>query len=473
MKLLPSFFLFSLGLATSFNGMTQSTELSKAEPADHVDFLDDQQAIDEFFRLALTESNVYQWLGDMCLNIGPRLSGSPQADQAVEFSYDLMVKLGLDARKQSLMVPVWQRGEAEQAFYKTSSGVSGEINVLALGGSVATEGDGLFAPIIEVASWEELEALGKEQIEGKIVFFNEKMDAENLYTFHSYGHCVRHRWGGAVEAAKYGAAGALVRSLNLRIDDFPHTGSMKYDEGIDSIPAAAVSTQDAETLSRLLAESQEVKVMMRQSCQTLPDKESFNVIGEIKGSEHPDRVIVVGGHLDSWDVGHGAHDDGAGVMQSLGVLELLNKIGYAPKNTVRVVFFMNEENGLRGAKKYGEWAETSGETHIAAIESDRGGFTPRGFHVDGSEAQLEKMLSWEKVLDKFGIHQVEEGGSGADIGPLKTDDNVLIGFVPDSQRYFDHHHSANDTFDQVNKRELELGTASIAALVYLIDKYGL
>lgn len=443
------------------------------EPPDHVDFLDDQQVLDEFYRLALTESKVYNWLGDMCMNIGPRLSGSPQAEAAVDFSVHLMDSMGLVTTNQPVMVPVWQRGEEEIAFYKAASGRSEQINVLALGGSIGTEKEGLFAPIIEVETWDDLERLGKDQIEGKIVFFNERMDPENLYTFHSYGHCVQHRWGGAVEAAKYGAVGALVRSLSLRIDDYPHTGSMKYDEGIPQIPAAAVSTRDAEKLSSLLGAGEEVKVMMRQQCKTLPDAESHNVLGEIKGSEHPEKVILIGGHLDSWDVGHGAHDDGAGVMQSLGVLELLKLIGYEPKNTIRAVFFMNEENGLRGAKRYAQWAEEGGEEHIAAIESDRGGFTPRGFHVDGSEDALEQMLQWEKILDKYGIHQVEEGGTGADIGPLKTDENVLIGFVPDSQRYFDHHHSAHDTFDTVNERELELGTASMAALVYLIDKYGL
>ncbi|MEX2596745.1 MAG: M20/M25/M40 family metallo-hydrolase [Salibacteraceae bacterium] len=433
----------------------------------------DQEVIDELFRLVLTESDVYQWLGDLCLKIGHRLSGSPQADEAVEFSYRLMDSLDLNPVKQPLMVPVWQRGEKEIGFFKTKSGESAEINVLALGGSVATSEDGLYAPIVEVETWKDLESLGRENIEGKIVFFNEKMDPENIYTFHSYGHCVMHRWAGAVEAAKYGAVGALVRSLNFRIDAFPHTGSMKYEEGIDSIPAAAISTADAEKLSDYLSRGEEVSVLLRQQCKTLDDKESYNVVGEIKGSESPDKVILVGGHLDSWDVGHGAHDDGAGVMQSLAVLELFKKVGYQPKHTIRVVFFMNEENGLRGAKKYAELAEQNDVEHIAAIESDRGGFTPRGFHVEGDEAQLETITSWEAVLEKFGIHQVEEGGSGADIGLLKTDRNVLIGFVPDSQRYFDHHHSANDTFDTVNKRELELGAASIAALVYLIDKHGI
>lgn len=433
----------------------------------------DSLEIAELFRLALTEGHSYEWLGEMCTNIGHRLSGSPQAEEAVEYSHDLMENLGLNPWKQPVMVPVWKRGEKELAYFTSKQGNKGELSILALGGSISTGNDGIYAPIVEVTTWEDLEKLGEDGVKGKIVFFNEKMNPENLYTFHSYGHCVMHRWGGAVEAAKYGAVGVIVRSLNMRIDDFPHTGSMKYEDEIEKIPAAAVSTADAESLSDMLSRGEEVSVMMRLMCETLDDKESYNVIGEIKGSENPENVILVGGHLDSWDVGDGAHDDGAGVMQSLGVLELLQKLNYKPKNTIRVVFFMNEENGLKGAKAYSEYAESVSEVHIAAIESDRGGFTPRGFHVEGSKSQLNKIASWESILDKYGIHQVEEGGAGADIGPLKTDDNVLIGFVPDSQRYFDHHHSANDTFDTVNKRELELGTASIASLVYLIDKYGL
>ena len=437
-----------------------------------IDFLDDQKVIDEIYRLSLTKSKVYNWLGDMCLDIGPRLSGSAQADSAVEFSYRLMDSIGLNPTKQPCMVPHWERGQ-EMAYFTTSEGGKGELNICALGGSISTEGDGLYTEIVEVETWEDLEALGREQVEGKIVFFNEPMNPENTYTFHSYGHCVQHRWGGAVEAAKYGAVGALVRSLSLRIDDFPHTGSMKYDEGIPQIPAAAVSTRGAEQLSQKLKDGEQVKVFLQQACQNLPDKQSYNVIGEIKGKKNPENIILVGGHLDSWDKGHGAHDDGAGVMQSLGVLELFKILDYEPNNTIRVVFFMNEENGLRGAKKYAQITEEKGWNHIAAIESDRGGFTPRGFHVEGNSKAVDKIIKWKPLLEKYGIHQLEEGGSGADIGPLQTDDNVLIGFVPDSQRYFDYHHSAADTFDAVNKRELELGMGSISALVYLIDKYGL
>ncbi len=473
MKRTQPFVFAILGSVLIFSHAIGQDDAKRSFGSVNEQFASDSLEIAEIFRLALTESNVYPWLGDMCRNIGHRLSGSLQADEAVEYSFDLMNDLGLNPWKQSLMVPVWKRGAKELSYYVSEDGQKDELSILALGGSIATGDDGLVADVVEVKTWDELKQLGEEGVKGKIVFFNEEMNPENLYTFHSYGHCVMHRWGGAVEAAKYGAVGVLVRSLNLRIDDFPHTGSMKYEDGITKIPAAAVSTQDAETLSKLLSVGNDVKVMMLMMCKTLDDKESFNVIGEIKGTEHPEKAILVGGHLDSWDVGDGAHDDGAGVMQSLGVLELLQKINYQPKHTVRVVFFMNEENGLRGATAYSEYAQSGKEEHIAAIESDRGGFTPRGFHVEGNQSQIQKIQSWKELLDEYGIHQVEEGGAGADVGPLKTENNVLIGFVPDSQRYFDHHHSANDTFDTVNKRELELGTASIAALVYLIDKYGL
>lgn len=463
MKFFIPFFIVAFGLFQTLN----------AQEVEKVELPKDQQFIAELFNKSLTDCSAYPWLESLCKDIGHRLSGSPQAAEAVEYSYKIMSELGLDVTKQPVMVPHWERGEKEIAFFAADKGEKKLVNVCALGGSVSTGNEGVLAPIIEVSDWAELETLGREKIEGKIVFFNEKMPAENLYTFHSYGHCVKHRWGGAVEAAKYGAKGAIVRSLNLRIDDFPHTGSMTYENAVDSIPAAAISTADAEALSAALATGQEVQFYLRQLCQTFPDAPSHNVIGEIKGSKYPDQVILVGGHLDSWDVGDGAHDDGAGIMQSLAALELLKKSGYQPEHTIRVVFFMNEENGLRGAKEYAKQAEQSGQTHIAAIESDRGGFTPRGFHVEGSKAALTKIQSWKPILEPYGLHQLDEGHGGADVGPLKTEKNVLIGFVPDSQRYFDHHHSANDTFDTVNKRELELGAASIAALVYLIDQYGI
>ncbi|GAB5539924.1 MAG: M28 family peptidase [Salibacteraceae bacterium] len=445
---------------------------ASAQEQPYISDLDDQKALDEIFSTALTESSVYPWLGKMCDSIGHRLSGSPEAAQAVDYSAKIMAELGIKVVKQPVMVPHWVRGEPESGYVQIGE-KSIRVRLLALGGSVPTPEGGLSAEIIEVSDWEQLEALGKKAVEGKIVFFNEPMNPTNIYTFHSYGHCVRHRWGGAVEAAKYGAVGAIVRSLSLRLDTFAHTGSMTYENALDSIPAAAVSTVDAALISEAISNGEVVELNWKQSCKSLPDIQSHNVVGEIRGTENPDEIILLGGHLDSWDVGDGAHDDGAGVMQSLAVLELFKKLGYKPKHTIRVVFFMNEENGLRGAKKYAELSELEGLTHVVCIESDRGGFTPRGFYAEGNDDLVQRIIDLKPLLEKYGVHQLQEGGSGADIKPLQTDDNVLIGFVPDSQRYFDHHHSANDTFDTVNKRELELGAASIAALVYMLDKYGI
>jgi len=262
--------------------------------------------------------------------------------------------------------------------------------------------------------------------------------------------------------------------MNLRLDDFPHTGSMAYGDTpvSERIPAAAISTKGAELLSTTLSLNPEIKFYFKQNCKQFADVQSYNVVGEIKGSEFPNEIMVVGGHLDSWDLGDGSHDDGAGCVQSMEVLRLLKKSGYRPKRTIRVVLFMNEENGLRGGRKYAEVAQRKGEKHIFALESDAGGFTPRGFSFNCSDENLKQVQSWEKLFEPYLIHLFVKGFSGADIRPLKSDDMVLAGLVPDSQRYFDHHHAENDTFEHVNKRELELGAASMASLVYLIDNYG-
>jgi hypothetical protein len=263
--------------------------------------------------------------------------------------------------------------------------------------------------------------------------------------------------------------------LNLRLDDFPHTGAMSYgDTPIASrIPAAAISTNGAELLSATLKLNPDINFFFRQNCKILPDVDSYNVIGEIKGSTYPDEILVVGGHLDSWDLGDGSHDDGAGCVQSMEVLRLLKATGYRPKRTIRVVLFMNEENGLRGGTTYAEQAAKNNEKHIFALESDSGGFTPRGFSFDCNQANFKQVESWKDLFEPYLVHLFVKGGSGADIGPLKNDNIVLAGLRPDSQRYFDHHHSANDTFAHVNKRELELGAASMASLIYLFDQYGI
>jgi len=434
---------------------------------------EDAKILKSIYDTSLVNGKSYDWLNHLSNQIGGRLSGSYNAEKAVKYTKGELEKLGLDkVWLQPVMVPKWVRGVKEYAYVETAPGKSTTLPICALGGSIATPSGGLKAKLIEVTSFDELEVLGKEKIEGKIVFYNRPMQAELISTFQAYGGCVEQRYKGAEKAIAYGAVGVLVRSMNLRLDDYPHAGSMSYgDVALNKrIPAAAISTNGAELLSTMLKLDNNIEFYFSQHCKQLKDVQSYNVIGEITGSTYPNKIMVVGGHLDSWDLGDGAHDDGAGVVQSMEVLRLLKKTGYRPKYTIRVVLFMNEENGLRGGKKYAKVAEGKKENHVFALESDAGGFTPRGFSFDCSDENFEKVMSWESLFKPYLIHYFEKGGSGADIGPLKGD-NVLCGLRPDSQRYFDHHHAANDTFEHVNKRELELGAATMTSLVYLFDKY--
>ena len=435
----------------------------------------DAEVIKTIYKQSLTNGKSYDWLNHLSNQIGSRLSGSLGAERAVAYTKEEMEKLGLDkVWLQPVMVPKWVRGAQEFAFIESMPGKTTNVNICALGGSVATPALGLKAQVVEVKNFEELEALGPENIEGKIVFYNRPMQADLILTFEAYGGCVNQRYKGAVEAIKYGAVGVIVRSMNLRMDDLPHTGSMTYDNlPVDRrIPSAAISTNDAELLSTMLKLDNSIKLYFKQNCKQLKDVQSYNVVGQITGSEFPNEYMIVGGHLDSWDLGDGSHDDGAGVVQSMDVLRLLKESGIKPKRSIRVVLFMNEENGLRGGKKYAELAKQKGENHVFALESDSGGFTPRGFSFDCNDASFNQVLSWQTLFKPYLIHYFEKGGSGADVGPLKTETNVLAGLRPDSQRYFDHHHASNDTFDAINKRELELGAATMTSLVYLFDKYG-
>ena len=434
---------------------------------------EDAKMLKNIYETSLVNGESYSWLNHLSNQIGGRLSGSYNAEKAVKYTKEELDKLGLDrVWLQPVMVPKWVRGTKEYAYVQTAPGKSTVLPICALGGSVATPIGGLKAQLIEVTSFEELEQLGKEKIAGKIVFYNRPMQAELISTFQAYGGCVEQRYKGAEKAIAYGAVGVLVRSMNLRLDDYPHAGSMTYGDVAlaKRIPAAAISTNGAELLSTMLKLDKNIEFYFSQHCKQLKDVQSYNVIGEITGSSYPNKVMVVGGHLDSWDLGDGAHDDGAGVVQSMEVLRLFKQTGYKPKHTIRVVLFMNEENGLRGGKKYAKIAAENKENHVFALESDAGGFTPRGFSFDCSDENFEKVTSWKSLFKPYLIHYFEKGGSGADIGPLKGD-NVMCGLRPDSQRYFVHHHAANDTFEHVNKRELELGAATMASLVYLFDKY--
>jgi len=435
----------------------------------------DEVQIKKMYDLALTEGKGYEWLNYLSNQIGGRLSGSVQAQQGVDYTKSQLDSLGVDrVWLQPVLVPKWVRGTPEFAYFETTPGITTNVAICALGGSVATPPKGIKANIIEVEGVEQLTTLGKNKIEGKIVFFNRPMDATEINTFTAYSNCVDQRYAGALEASKYGALGVIVRSMNLRLDDFPHTGSMTYGDQPESerIPAAAISTNAAEMLSTSLKLNPEINFYFKQNCKQFKDVESYNVIAEIKGSEKPEEIIVVGGHLDSWDLGDGSHDDGAGCVQSMEVLNLFKKTGYKPKRTVRVVLFMNEENGLRGGNKYAEVVISNNEKHIFALESDSGGFTPRGFTFDSSQENFEKVLKWKNLFEPYLVHYFEKGFAGADIGPLKKDGLVMAGLRPDSQRYFDHHHAENDTFEHVNRRELQLGAATMASLVYLVDAYG-
>jgi len=435
----------------------------------------DSLAIRSIYDMALLNGKSYDWLDHLSNKIGGRLSGTLSAQEAVDYTKAELEKLGLDkVWLQPVMVPKWTRGLPEYSFIETAPGRTSMVNVCALGGSVSTPDGGLKAEVIEVQGIEDLAHYGEERIKGKIVFYNRPMKADLIHTFEAYGGCVDQRYAGAMEAAKYGAVGVVVRSMNLKLDDYPHTGTMSYGDTPEGqrIPACAISTKGADYLSGTLKLIPTLKFYFKQNCKTYPDVLSYNVIGEITGSTYPNNYMVVGGHLDSWDLGDGSHDDGAGCVQSMEVVRLFKEINYKPKHSIRVVLFMNEENGLRGGKKYAEEAKLKNENHVFALESDSGGFTPRGFSFDIDDENFAQVKTWESLFKPYLIHYFEKGGSGADIGPLKQDGMVLAGLRPDSQRYFDYHHAANDTFDAVNKRELELGGATMASLVYLFDKYG-
>jgi hypothetical protein len=435
----------------------------------------DSLIIRKIFDEALLRGQSYEMLDFLSNKIGGRLSGSPQAAAAVDWSRNVMKGYNFDTvYLQEVMVPRWIRGEKEEAgIINLRPMRSKDVPIAALGGSIATPKNGLTAKVVEVHDFEALKKLGTKNIQGKIVFFNRPMDARSVSTFEAYGGAVDQRGRGAAEAAKYGAVGVIVRSMSLFLDDYPHTGAMNYEEGVTKIPAGAISTNAAELLSSLLKEVPDLEFYMKINSYSLPDVLSHNVVGEIRGTEKPDEIIVVGGHLDSWDLGDGAHDDGAGCIQSIEALRLFKVLGIRPKRTIRAVMFMNEENGLRGGLKYAELAQQNNENHIAAIESDAGGFTPRGFGIDASEEQIKKITRWNPLFVPYGLLEIGSGYGGADISPLKKQNTVTIGLKPDSQRYFYVHHAETDTFEQVNRRELELGAAAMASLLYLLSEYGL
>ncbi len=368
--------------------LIQSIQLSIGQEDKHTN------NIKKMYDVALTNGKSYKWLDYLSNQIGGRLSGSLNAERAVEWGFKELKNLDLDrVFLEDVMVPKWVRGTFEYASIITGPGMSINVPICSLGGSIATPASGLRAQVVEVKSFEELESLGMKKIKGKFVFFNRAMPANIIDTFEAYSKTRDQRSNGAERAAKYGAVGVIVRSMNLKLDDYPHTGNMSYGDLPNKmrIPAAAISTNGAELLSSMLSLNKNLYFYLKQDCKNLPDVKSYNVIGEIKGSNFPNEIIVVGGHLDSWDLGDGAHDDGAGIVQSMEVLNIFNKINYRPKRTIRVVLYMNEENGLRGGTTYAINVKKKNENHIFAIESDAGGFSPRGFSFEASDNQFRKI----------------------------------------------------------------------------------
>lgn len=411
----------------------------------------------------------YPMLTELCKEVGPRLSGSKNAEKAVIWGKETLEELGFDTvYLQEVMVPHWERGEKEFAFWTNQEK---ELQVTALGGSVGSNGL-IEAEIVEVQGFKELEELGKAGVEGKIVFYNRPMDSRLRNTFRAYGMAVNQRADGAWQAARFGAKAVIVRSMTGAMDFNPHTGTMNYVDSLPKIPAFAVSTNDAQALSEGLKSGPQ-KLQLKSNCQWFPDALSHNVIGEIKGIGP--KIITVGGHLDSWDLGEGAHDDGAGIVHSIEALRILKDLGYKPQNTLRVVLFMNEENGAMGGKEYALQCSEKGEQHLMAIESDRGGFYPEAFSIDGSDETIEALNGWLAALNETGITEIYKGYGGVDISFLKESypDITLVGLVPNPENYFKYHHTAEDVLENVNKPELEAGSAALANLIYLVDSKGI
>lgn len=429
--------------------------------------------VERLVREALVNGQAFEMLTSLCTTAPHRLSGSPGAAAAVEWAQRAMTEAGLEnVRLQPCMVPTWVRGDVQRLTVLSPPELAGqELPILALGGSIATPTAGIEGELVEITSWAQLDAMGPDALAGKIAFFNRPMDPALLDYGAAYGGAVDQRGRGASAAARRGGIGALVRSMTARIDDVPHTGAMRYAEGVPKVPAAAVSTLAADRLAAALRAGQRVRVRLQLDCRTLPDSPSANVIGELVGREHPAEVVLVGGHLDCWDVGQGAMDDGGGCCQSIEAVRLMKALGLRPRRTVRVVLFMNEENGGRGADAYRETAAAGPgglDGHLLAIESDSGPFTPRAFSTNANATAMSTLQQIGALLRPTGLAEVVPGGGGADIDELAPYGVIVMGYEPDGQRYFDFHHSEHDTLAQISPRETNLGAACMAAMAYVV-----
>ena len=460
--------LLTLGMISIEAGIQASAQTSPNSS--------DSLLIRQVFDEVLSHGEAHENLRVLCKDIGHRLSGSPSADRAMVWGQQRMDSYGVDTSYvMPVEVPAWTRGDVAEAQALSADGIAMDLHITALGGSVPTPDEGwIEGPLLVVR---QLDALDTLDASGHIVLFNRPMDPLLINTGAAYGGAFDQRGGGASAAAEAGAIGVLVRSLTHALDTLPHTGSLRYKDGVDKLPAAAISTVDASALAKLHREAPgTVQVKMRLNSQDLGTVEQGNVVGEWRGSEFPDEIITLGGHLDSWDIGEGAHDDGSGVVHTLEALRALKAIGYTPRRTLRFVLFINEENGNRGGKRYAAVAaeeHDSGLRHVAAMESDAGGFVPRGVRMDAPDEGVAMVRGWAETLEPYNLHYFGRGGAGVDIGPLKNLEPrpLLMGLVPDGQRYFDLHHSSQDVWENVHKRELELGAATCASMVLMLDRH--
>jgi carboxypeptidase Q len=446
-----------------FQAYTNAQEKNDKPP--HLDIAE------KILKKGLQEEGAYAILKKIA-SVGPRLTGSPQAAAAVRIMYQEMSDLGFDdVHLEPTWVGRWIRGEEEQARLVSSQIGSIPLSICAIGGSIATPKTGISAQVVEAHSFQELQKM-KDKINGKLVFFNRPMDPTLFETFMAYGEAADQRVSGAAEAAKLGAVAVLVRSLTQRIDDFPHTGLMRYESDIPQIPAACISTKGADLLSELLKKDPDLNVYIRLDCKRLSPVTSYNVVAQLTGTEKPNEIILLGGHLDSWDLGTGAHDDGAGCAHAVEALRLIDELKLRPKRTIRAVMFMDEEFGGTGGRDYARSNNRKDEVHLAAIESDRGGFAPRGFGIGAEPKTVEHLQGWQYLFEPLGTLWIRQGGGGVDIAPLAKQGTITIGLVPEFHSYFDYHHSGRDVLEAVNPRELELGAIAMAIFSYVMAQEG-
>lgn len=436
-------------------------------------YANDSMALRRISDNILLHGECYENLRTLCKDVGHRLSGSPQAEAAVAWGAQALKDAGADTVwLQPVYVPQWVRGKESLQFRAGKSGGYRDVPVSSLGNSKGTDGRVLEAPVVMVHSFDELDQLPEAAVKGKVVFYNYRFRQDFVTTFHGYSDAVKYRSQGPNRASAKGAAAVIIRSVSTAQDDVPHTGMTAYADSVSPIPAVAVGNMTADELEAACKKGA-AYIRLQSECRMKEPVLSWNVIGEIRGSIYPDEIIVAGGHLDSWDVGEGAHDDGAGCVQSIEVIRTFKALDIHPKRTIRAVLFMNEENGVRGGHAYADSAKAHNEKHIFAIESDAGGFTPRGIGMHMPEEKKQKIRSYAPLFFDYGVYDFSRDGGGVDIRPLQQQGVPVAGLIPDSQRYFDLHHAATDTFETVNHRELKMGAVAITGLVYLISEYGL